>query len=135
MVYGKISETRRKRTPVTRATFLSLFSSVFLLQYSLPPAIPPIPNPKPPFGDISKTEATKAIHARTSTIIKRVCIFYNNKNKVVILYISSLKIQLEYKKTYNHHFSWFYSYLCCSKWFQIIKIYDFLRLLGTICQH
>jgi len=47
---------------------------------------------------MSKTEATKAIHARISTIIKRVCIFYNNKNKVIILYISNLKIQLEYKK-------------------------------------
>ena len=75
LVYGKISEARRKATPETRANFLSLFSRVFLLPYSLPPAIPPIPNPRPPLGDISKTDQMNAIPARISTIIKRVRIF------------------------------------------------------------
>ncbi len=76
LVYGKISEERRKIIPATRATFLSLFSRVFLLPYSFPPAIPPIHSPSQPFGDISKTETTNAIPASTSMIIKNIRIFF-----------------------------------------------------------
>jgi|GEM_PF-1092690 len=79
LVYGKKSDTSRKRIPEMRATFLNLFSRVFLLPYSFPPAIQPIPNPSQPFGDISKTDPINTIHAAISTIIKRVRIFYNNK--------------------------------------------------------
>lgn len=79
LVYGKISDAIRKRTPETSATFLSLFSRVFLLPYSFPPAIQPIPRPNPPFGDISRTDPINTIHERMSKMIKRVRIFYNNK--------------------------------------------------------
>jgi hypothetical protein len=79
LVYGKISDAKRKRRPEIKATFFNLFSRVFLLPYSLPPAIQPIPNPSQPFGDISKTDPINAIHAAIITIIKRIRIFYNNK--------------------------------------------------------
>ena len=75
LVYGKMSDASRKRTPETSATFLSLFSRVFLLPYSLTPDIPPIPNPSPPFGDMSKTDPINTIHERISKMIKRVRIF------------------------------------------------------------
>ncbi|MEI6672097.1 MAG: hypothetical protein WCL02_01735 [bacterium] len=81
LVYGKISDARRKIIPEINAALLSLFSRVFLLPYSFPQAIHPIPSPSHPFGDISKTDPTNVIHARISTIINRVRIFYNNKNK------------------------------------------------------
>lgn len=83
LVYGKISETRRKMIPETRATFLSLFSNVFLLPYSFPQAIPPIPSQSHPFGDIKSTDPMNAIPTSTSTIIKNVRIFYITKNKVI----------------------------------------------------
>lgn len=79
LVYGKISATRTNKILEISATFLSLVSRVFLLPYSFPPDIPPIPNPKPPFGDISNTDPINAIHATISTIIKRVRIFLHNK--------------------------------------------------------
>ena len=76
LVYGKISDTTTNKTPVISAAFLSFVSRVFLLPYSFPPDIHPIPNPKPPFGDISNTDQIKVIHARISTIIKTVRIFF-----------------------------------------------------------
>lgn len=75
LVYGKTSDAIRNTIPETRATFLSLFSSVFLLPYSFPQAIQPIPKPNPPFGDMSKTDPINAIHARIRRIIKSVRIF------------------------------------------------------------
>ena len=79
LVYGKISDTIRKIRPEIRATFFNLFSRVFLLPYSFPQSIPPIPNPSPPFGDMSNTDPINTIPARISAIIKSVRIFYNNK--------------------------------------------------------
>ncbi len=69
LVYGKISEARKNNKPEIRAAFLNLFSRVFLLPYSFPQAIHPIQSPSHPFGDISKTEVTKVIHASTRMII------------------------------------------------------------------
>ena len=79
LVYGKIRDTTRKISPEISAAFLNLVSSVFLLPYSLPPAIQPIHSPNQPFGDISKTDHINNIHERISTIIKRVRIFFHNK--------------------------------------------------------
>lgn len=79
LVYGKISDASKKRTPQTSAAFFNLFSRVFLLPYSFPPAIQPIPSPSQPFGDISKTDPINAIHEMISTIINKARIFYNNK--------------------------------------------------------
>jgi len=97
LVYGKISAAIRKITPVTTATFLSLFSNVFLLPYSLPQAIPPIPSPSHPFGDINITDPINAIHARISIIIKKVRIFCYNKNKcgtiIPIWLVNSTRMQ------------------------------------------
>lgn len=81
LVYGKISDATRKKIPEISATVFSLFSRVFLLPYSFPQAIPPIPNHNHHLGDISKTDPINTIHERISTIINRVRIFYNNKNK------------------------------------------------------
>jgi len=75
LVYGKIRDTTRKTIPEAKATFFNLFSRVFLLPYSLPPAIQPIPNPSQPFGDISKTDPINAIHEAIRIIIKKVRIF------------------------------------------------------------
>lgn len=95
LVYGKIRETTTKTIPEIRATFLSLVSSVFLLPYSFPQDIPPIPNPSHHFGDINKTDQINAIHARISTIINRVRIFFTIKKiNMYYTYIFVLKIQL-----------------------------------------
>lgn len=82
LTYGKTSEETKNTIPEIRATFLSLVSRVFLLPYSLPPAIQPIPNPRPPFGDISKTDPINAIHERINITIKTIRMFFYNKNKV-----------------------------------------------------
>ncbi len=89
LVYGKTSDAIRNTIPETRATFLSLFSSVFLLPYSFPQAIQPIPKPNPPFGDKCYSCKDKKDNQ------ERTHFFTITKINVAVVYKSVSKMQLK----------------------------------------
>jgi hypothetical protein len=58
------------------AVFFKVVSIDFLLPYSFEPAAHPIPNPRPHFGVIRRTDITNTIPVTIRANVNNVCMIY-----------------------------------------------------------